>query len=234
METPFRFKQFEIQQQNAPFKVGTDGVLLGAWTNVLSGAHILDIGTGTGLIALMLLQRGAATVDAIEPNEKAVKTAAVNFFRSAYIENLALYHCQLHDFEPQTPYDVIVCNPPFFTNGFIGPNGHRNQARRADFLPLNNLVSFAAKHLSSEGHLGLIIPWERSSELEQTMLHTDMHLRRRRDVFGKQGDATPIRQLAEISPLQGTCREEAPLYIRTQTGFDTDYKHLTSAFYLGL
>lgn len=132
MTRPFRFKQFEISQENAPMKVGTDGVLLGAWVSGSHAKKALDIGTGTGLIALMLAQRNSEIqITAIEPNQLALNDARINIENTEWSNRIELVDSLLGDFVPVSKFDLIISNPPFFQRDLISPNEGRSMARHA-------------------------------------------------------------------------------------------------------
>jgi tRNA1Val (adenine37-N6)-methyltransferase len=145
-------------------KVGTDGVLLGAWTPVKNEPHsILDIGTGTGLVALMLAQRSfAEQIDALEIDDKAYEQAVDNFENSPWGDRLFCYHAGLDEFveEPEDEYDLIVSNPPFYTDDYKSDNSQRDLARFADAMPFEDLIEAASMFLSEKGIFSVIIPFK--------------------------------------------------------------------------
>jgi tRNA1Val (adenine37-N6)-methyltransferase len=156
----FQFKQFTIHQQHAAMKVGTDGVLLGAWADVTNSTRILDIGTGTGLIALMLAQRSNANVDAVELDALACTDAQINFNASPWNDRLKLHQTSIQEFadSQHKNYDLIVCNPPFFKDSLKTPNVSRNIARHNDSLPTDELFNTVIKLLTPDGRFSVIIP----------------------------------------------------------------------------
>lgn len=160
----FHFKQFSIQQDKTAMKVGTDGVLLGAWAPIHDNPKsILDIGTGTGLIALMLAQRTSAEqIDALEISENAFEQATENFENSIWADRLYCYHAGLDEFieEPDCEYDLIVCNPPFYSEDFKTNDVDRNLARFQDAMPFEEIVEAAELLLSENGTLAIIIPFK--------------------------------------------------------------------------
>ncbi len=161
---PFNFKQFTIHQDKCAMKVGTDGVLLGAWTSLDNNpTTILDIGTGTGLIALQLAQRSnASTIDAIEIDDNAFEQAVENFENSNWGDRLFCYHSSLHKFtqEIDEEYDLIVSNPPFYNNAYETKNAERNKARFTSSLSFEELLFSASKLLSENGIFLVIIPFK--------------------------------------------------------------------------
>ncbi len=161
----FSFKQFSVQQDRCAMKVGTDGVLLGAWCPIDNNPFsILDIGTGTGIIALMLAQRSHADqIDALEIDEDAYEQAVENFENSPWSDRLFCFHAGLDEFvdEPEDEYDLIVSNPPFYSEDYKTDNSQRVLARFQDAMPFEELVQAADLLLLSEnGIFSVIIPYK--------------------------------------------------------------------------
>ena len=160
----FSFKQFSVEQDRTAMKIGTDGVLLGAWTPIENNLFsILDIGTGTGIIALMLAQRsGAEQIDALEIDEDAYEQATDNFENSPWNDRLFCFHAGLDEFveEPEDEYDLIVSNPPFYSEDYKSDNGQRDLARFQDAMPFEDLIEAAALLLSENGIFSVIIPFK--------------------------------------------------------------------------
>lgn len=158
MSAPFSFKQFTISQNHAPMKVGTDGVLLGGWCRCENAVTALDIGTGTGLIALMLAQRNSKiAITAIEPNELAIKDAKLNFENSPWNERIVLENTNLESFKTNKTFDLIISNPPFFKNSLHAPDSGRNLARHiTGFSP--RLFAEASTLLNANGTLSGVYP----------------------------------------------------------------------------
>ena len=160
----FSFKQFSIQQDRCAMKIGTDGVLLGAWAPIENNPFsILDIGAGTGVIALMLAQRSnAEQIDALEIDEEAYEQSVDNFENSPWSDRLFCFHAGLCEFveEPEDEYDLIVSNPPFYTDDYKSDNEQRNLARFADAMPFEDLIEAADLLLSENGTFAVIIPFK--------------------------------------------------------------------------
>ena len=155
----FRFKQFEIQQDRCAMKVGTDGVLLGAWAP--GGKRILDIGAGTGLISLMMAQRfPEATVVGIDLDADACSQASENVAASPFADRVNIVHSALQNFEASGLFDAIVSNPPFFVNSMKNPDNKRTMARHTDSLPFRDLFQGVKSLLSDEGVFSAIVPAE--------------------------------------------------------------------------
>ena len=160
----FQFKQFSLEQDQCAMKIGTDGVLLGAWAPIEHIPNqILDIGTGTGIIALILAQRSNATqIDALEIEENAYEQATDNFENSPWNDRLFCFHAGLDEFmdEPEDEYDLIVSNPPFYSEDYKTNNEQRDLARFQDALPFEDLIEAADLLLSENGVLAVIIPFK--------------------------------------------------------------------------
>ena len=160
----FQFKQFSVEQDRCAMKIGTDGVLLGAWTPIDNNPFsILDIGTGTGIIGLMLAQRSnAEQIDALEIDEDAYEQAVDNFENSPWSDRLFCFHAGLDEFveEPEDEYDIIVSNPPFYSEDFKSENEQRDLARFQDAMPFEDLIEAADLLLSENGIFSVIIPYK--------------------------------------------------------------------------
>jgi tRNA1Val (adenine37-N6)-methyltransferase len=158
----FRFKQFNVDQGGCAMKINTDGVLLGALAGAGQPRTILDIGTGTGVIALMLAQRFAyAQIDAVEIDEAAADTAQRNFAGSPFANRLALYNDSFEGYLSQYPdlkYDLVISNPPFYINALVSPGEQKALAKHADEAFFNTLVQSVREHLTATGEFWLILP----------------------------------------------------------------------------
>ena len=166
MSSIFQFKQFKIDQANCAMKVNTDGVLLAALANFRSPLKILDVGTGTGLIALMLAQKyTSAVVHGVEIDQNAADTAKENFLNSPFSNRLVLYHSSIKDYLTETneEYDLIISNPPFFINSLSSQNPEKSLARHTDLSFFDVLLTKSEKHLSQSGHICIILPLETSA-----------------------------------------------------------------------
>lgn len=155
----FRFKQFEIEQDRCAMKVGTDGVLLGAWAQ--GGRRILDIGSGTGLISLMMAQRfPEAEVVGIDMDADACGQARENVMASPFRDRVEIECCRLQDFGGAGTFDAIVSNPPFFVDSMKNPDSKRTMARHTDSLPFRDLFAGVKRLLSDDGIFSAIVPVE--------------------------------------------------------------------------
>lgn len=229
----FTFKKFHITQHRTAMKVGTDGVLLGAWAE--GGAHILDIGTGTGLIALMMAQRfPSAHIDAIEMDEGALADARLNIMRSPFKDRISVIGVTLQRYRAQAdrPYDAIVCNPPYFINSLKNPLQQRAAARHTDTLSYGELARHAAGLLKEGGTFSVIIPAENKGILEPEALFNGLSMQKTVRIRTK-GSKPVKRCLLEFTkgmPDHCTVSEET---LSRPDGTRTEwYKQLTDAFYI--
>lgn len=196
---PFHFKQFSIEQDRCAMKIGTDGVLLGAWTAIADFPNnILDIGTGTGVIAMMLAQRSdAQVIDAVELDDSAYEQATENFENSNWGDRLFCYHAHLYEFalEIDEQYDLIVCNPPFYEQSSLSlkgentPSEERQMARFEDAMPFELLVGAVVKLLSPQGRFNVIIPYDREEDFILLCSRANLYPTRLTRVKGMPGSA---------------------------------------------
>jgi len=160
----FQFKKFTVQQDRCAMKIGTDGVLLGAWSPIPENCYsVLDIGTGTGIIALMIAQRSnAEQIDALEIDENAYEQATENFENSPWDDRLFCFHAGLDELidEPEDEYDLIISNPPFYTENYKTEDEQRDLARFSDAMPFEMLIEAADLLLSENGIFSVIIPFK--------------------------------------------------------------------------
>ena len=237
MSKPFTFKQFTIHQDKCAMKIGTDGVLLGAWAAITSNPNaILDIGSGTGVVALQLAQRSMAeTIDAIELDAGAYEQCVENFEASPWSDRLFCYHASIQEYasEMEEEYDLIISNPPFFVDGPTSGDFSRDTARFDDSLPLEHLLVCALHLLSAEGRFALIISSDREQEIMELAQKHELHLSRRCRLQGRP-DAAFKRSLLEFTIFDTGLIEEK-LSLRDDTGnWSDDYLQLVDPFYLDL
>lgn len=246
----FDFKQFSIRQDRCAMKVGTDGVLLGAWTEVNSHhkarVRVLDIGTGTGLIALMMAQRIAENnssfqIDAIEIDTDAAKQAEENKQDSPWRAQINIIPSSLQEYRTridieEVKYDLMVSNPPFY-NATLKPDDEaRAIARHKDSLPLSEITDFARQHLSEEGTLSLIFPTSYDSEVMTAATLSGLHPIRLCDIVTKKGKPCKRRMATFALPTHPKKDiEKQTLSIRNEIGeYTKEYIQLVEKFYLNL
>jgi len=233
--TYFQFKQFTIHQDKCAMKVGTDGVLLGAWSDPGSARHILDIGTGTGLIALMVAQRTNALIDAIDIDEKAYTQAKENVNASLFSQRIQVYHSSLESFKDNlsaNTYDLIISNPPYFSNSLKSPDAQRTTARHTDTLSLDDLIKDSLSLLSSNGRISLILPSEKKTDLLHITTQNHLYITRMTDVHPTPG-STPKRFLVELSKTANPDYQEESLTIEiARHEYTPEYRALTKDYYL--
>ena len=229
----FQFKQFVIQQGRTPMKVGTDGVLLGAWADVYRTKAVLDIGTGTGLIALMGAQRNhSALVHAIEIEPEACQQALENIQNSPWANRIQLFPSALQNYFPEILYDSIVCNPPFFVHSTKTPNPGRTLARHNDSLPLPDLIRNVQRLLCPEGNFCVILPVNEAQELIKLAQICHLFPAKITRVIPNPGKP-PKRLLVKFTFKPGPTVEDELIIELSRHCYSDKYKALTQAFYLG-
>jgi tRNA1Val (adenine37-N6)-methyltransferase len=178
--TRFAFKQFTIHQEKCAMKVGTDAVLLGAWAKTYGVRRIFDIGTGTGVIALMLAQRCGAHIDAIDIDEQTAEEAKENVQNSPWKDRVHIHHISLQDFVrmQEDKYELIVSNPPYFNDSLPATEASRTKARHTILLPFPDLIFAATKLLSKDGKFYVILPTKEGEQFREMAEAKGLHLRR--------------------------------------------------------
>ncbi len=234
---PFRFKQFTIHQDRVPMKVGTDGILLGAWARIKGADSALDIGAGSGLIALMLAQRNAsAKIHAVEIDHIAFLEAKNNIKNSPWSDRVHVDHISVQDFSRQNSdsFDSIISNPPFFTGGTFSYSQDRNNVRHTVKLPHGDLLMAVRKLLSSNGSFSLILPYLeglRFCELAETY---NLYCVRSQEVLPKAGRQVERLLMEFKREKPEECIQEPQLIIQKGGANDwtEDFRNLTKDFYL--
>jgi tRNA1Val (adenine37-N6)-methyltransferase len=182
----FRFQQFSVLQQHAGMKICTDTVLFGAMAPVNLGDQVLDIGTGTGILALMTAQMGAAKVTAVELTEEAFIEAGINFNNSPWSDRLEAMHQDIQSFAltADRQYALIISNPPFFENHSKTADALRNTARHTDQLPFADLLDITGRLLSPQGLFYLLIPAHAVAKFSAQALEAGLYLIKQTDFRG--------------------------------------------------
>lgn len=225
----FKFKQFDVLQSDTLQKIGTDAMVLGAITCHDAPKNILDVGTGTGVIALMLAQSfPAAHVLGLDIDERACDLAQANFRNSPFSSRLKTVSTSFLDFESTEKFDLIVSNPPYFNTTMYSDNEQRNLARHEGEMTLVKLLNHAAELLNETGKVWLILPAERTEELlaDSTV---DLFLSKRIEIYGKPNKH--VRDILIYGKEVGVCVVES-LTIREESGiYSEEYKELTAEFH---
>jgi len=234
-EEPFRFKQFSIAQDRCSMKVGTDGVLLGAWANTEQAASALDIGTGTGLIAIMLGQRlPEAQIHAVEIDEIACEQARENAETAPWSDRLHIHQESIQDFTRRwsDTFDLIVSNPPFFTGGTFSDKQGRNSVRHTVKLPHSDLLISVRRLLAPDGRFCLILPLIEGLRFRELAETYQLYCTRITEVHPK-ADKPVERLLLQFEREPKACQTDK-LIIQKEKRNDwrKEYVELTKDFYL--
>lgn len=233
----FQFKQFFVQHDQCAMKVGTDGVLLGAWAGELqSYRNILDIGTGSGLVALMLAQRYEnAQIIGIDINSEAYTQATGNFLSSPWSERLHATHISIQEFykHHHSRFDLITSNPPFFKDSLKNPDKDRTIARHTDTLPHDILLEATAHLLTNDGIFCVILPTNQTDEFLRTAQTYHLYEQKRLDVHPTP-QRPAKRTLLTLSKKESALPDRKRLIIESngRHAYSPEYKLLTEAFYL--
>lgn len=230
----FHFRHFSVVQEGSSHKVGTDGVLLGAWVNIEPAAtHYLDVGTGSGLIALMLAQRTPPQVriDAIDIGKEEVLQARENIKCSPWPHKVTVYEGTIQNFNPGYAYDLVASNPPYFVNSLLPTDQRRSGSRHTRELPFGELLTSALKLLSPDGRLALILPYTEGQHFLKMSAALGLHLVRRA-TFRARTDKPSERLLMELSRRNGPLDEGEIILCGEGDEWSDEYRHLTRDFYL--
>ena len=218
-------------------KIGTDGVLLGAWASLKNNPQgILDIGTGTGVIALMLAQRsGAALIDAVEIDEDAYEQAVENFENSDWGDRLFCYHAGFEEFvkemQDEEKYDLIISNPPFYTSNYSSENARRDQARFAEALPFEELLKGVSVLLSQAGKFHAIIPRQEEAHFLELAGKFGLHPHRITRVKGTP-ESPEVRSLLQLGFKDTPPKEDVLIIETARHEYTPEYTELVKDFYL--
>jgi tRNA1Val (adenine37-N6)-methyltransferase len=233
---PFHFKKFSLLHHQSTMKVGTDAMLLGTWVDVSDVRQILDIGSGCGILSLLLAQRCNAPIDAVEIDELSAKEARLNFELSPWKDRLKCYHADVKRFAENInkKYDLIITNPPFFTSEFKTKSARRNLARHTDTLDFELLIRIAERLLTEEGRFVLVLPYTEGMQFIEIAEKQEFHLSKLMKIiptFGK--DCNRLNMEFTKTKPQNIVKET--FTIRNSDGEFTDqYNFLLRDFYLGL
>lgn len=238
MNKPFYFKEFSIDQDKTAMKVGTDAVILGAWCSLETYPDsILDVGSGTGIVALMMAQRSdALTIDAIEIDPNAYEQSIANFEKSDWSDRLFCYHSSFQDFseemkEEEQEYDLIISNPPFYNDSFETKDTSRNIARFTSSMSFIDLLEGVSKLLSNSGIFTTIIPFKEEQFFIKLANKNNLFLNRVCRVKGTDNSEIK-RTMLEFSLHQKKVEETTLVIEKTRHEYTKEYVNLTKDFYL--
>ena len=229
----FRFKQFTVYHDRCAMKVGIDGVLLGCWTNVAKASTVLDIGTGTGLIALMIAQRTDAHIDSIDIDEGAFEQAIINVQASPWSSRLNVVLSSLQDFVSDKKYDLIVSNPPYFVNSLKNPNEQRTTARHTDSLTHEELIDQCIPKLTEGGRICLILPIQEGLSCVEYAQTKGLCCNKLTKVFPKPA-AEAKRLLIELSFRVTETHQESLIIETDRHVYSPEFSLLAKDYYLKL
>ena len=232
---PFIFKQFTVNQDRCAMKIGTDSVLLGAWASLDSNpVSILDIGAGTGILALMLAQRSnAQLIDAIEIDDNAYEQCVENFENAPWSDRLFCYHASLEEFveEMEDQYHLIIANPPFYSEDYKTENQQRDLARFSDALPFGHLLESVSKLLSFEGLFSVVIPYKEQERFIALASKSKLFPNRMLHVKGNPTSEIK-RSLIEFSFSESKTQIHELVIETLRHQYTKAYINLTKSFYL--
>ncbi len=237
MGAPFKFKEFTVNQDRCAMKIGTDGVLLGAWASVTQQPNtVLDIGAGTGVLSLQLAQRCTAQlIDAVEIDSNAFEQCTDNFEQSPWADRLYCYHAAIQEYASQIEekYDLIVSNPPFYNDQYKSGDPQRDTARFTDALPFNHLVICVAQLLEESGTFAVIIPKKSETEFIAVAAKANLFPKRICSVFGSPNSEAK-RILIEFSFNKSAVKTSELIIETSRHKYTQDYIKLTKDFYLNM
>lgn len=227
----FHFNQFSIQQTNSILKVGTDAMVLGSLVKTGNASHVLDIGTGTGVLALMMAQMNStANVTAVEVDELSAKDCKENFTNSPWNHRLEIIVKDILEFEADNHFDLIICNPPFYSNSLSNENKRLASAKHAVHLPFDQLFQKIASLLSENGKYWMILPFQDKQLVSDLAEKSGLFPEIDYSVNGKPNQ--PVRTVFCFGQLKSTTIESHEITIRNHDNSYTEaYKKLTVDFH---
>jgi tRNA1Val (adenine37-N6)-methyltransferase len=226
----FKFKHFQIHQENTALKVGTDSMLLGALCHWENPSRLLDIGTGTGVLPLMCAQRFAfEEIVGIEISEKAIIDARINAGNSPFISRISIVNQAIQDYDPAKRFDAIISNPPFFENSSKNPNEHKSLARHTESLSFLELLQSISRLLTKDGKAWIIVPFESKENIIQLARENELFVSDLITLFGKPNK--PTREIISFNKQISEVHSSS-ICIRTEDGaYTEEYKVLTQEFH---
>jgi tRNA1Val (adenine37-N6)-methyltransferase len=237
LNTWFQFKEFIIRQDKCAMKVCTDACLFGSWVadkislGQISPKHILDIGSGTGLLSLMLAQKSTAAIDAVEIDPGAFQQASENITGSVWRDRIKIHHQSIIDFTSPEKYDLIISNPPFYENDLKSEDEGRNKAMHDTALSFENLAKAIKNHLSESGNAAVLLPFHRVPIFEKALNAEGLYVQEKMNVA--HSPKHPFFRSLLMIGFHKTDLQEAELMIRNgQHEYDENFKFLLKDYYL--
>ncbi len=227
----FQFQTFSVKQKQCAMKIGIDSVLLGAWCPIQGATRILDLGAGSGLLSLMMAQRSAATIEAIEIEENAFHQACENIEDSIYKKQIKIIHGAVQSFEPEEKYDLIISNPPYFENSLLSKDTKRNTARHQTTLNLDAFFKHCDRLLTIDGKLGFILPFSFLDKVTTLAKQYHFHPAVITEITGREGKQ-PNRLLFYLQKKETHCLQEKMTIYNKEGKYTPEFKELTEQFYL--
>lgn len=234
MKSAFRFKQFSIYDNACAMKLGADSVLLGGLTETQHSLYVLDIGTGCGILALMLAQKSNALIDAVEIEASASHQAFENFEQSKWSERIKIYHDSIQEYSDKCSrkYECIVCNPPYFQGYLKSPDENKNFAKHNTYLNFDELSICVKKLLSENGLFWAIIPVSEKNNFQKAFLNSGLYCRKIINIFDKP-EKEPHRIVFCFSTTIPETTENKSLYIKNSDSTPSKaFIELTKDFYI--
>ena len=232
---PFHFKYFSLYHHRSTMKVGTDAVLLGRWVEVKPTDIVLDIGTGCGILPMMLAQKGVSQVDAVDLDAVSVEEATVNFKASQWRDQLQAYCSDIADFQTDRKYDLVISNPPFFIRSFKCDADRKSRARHTDVtLSFETLCEAVCRLMDAKGRFAVVLPVTESMDFLKVADSYGLYLCKRMTIIPIEGKE-PNRVNLELQFAQSAAVQEESFVIRgTDNRFTRQYNEFLKEYYLGL
>ena len=232
---PFHFKYFSLYHHRSTMKVGTDAILLGCWVEVRSTDVVLDVGTGCGLLPLMLAQKGVGQVDAVDIDKASIEEATINFKASQWRDRLQAFCADIADFQTDRRYDLVISNPPFFNRFSKCDSERKSKARHNDAgLSYATLCHEVCRLMQSEGRLSLVLPFDVSDLFLEEAEKVGLYLHKRMTIIPIEG-RDPNRVNLELGLSKTAEIQEETFVIRNaDKRFTEQYKEFLRDYYLGL
>ena len=229
--THFKFKQFNVHQQHTAMKVTTDACILGAYTNVSQVENILDIGTGTGLLSLMLSQRCEAKIDSIEIDESAYSQAITNVNESIFSNKITVHHVSIQQFSTDNFYDLIISNPPFFQNHLKSETISRNNSLHTDTLSFEDLLNSVLRLLTHNGTFVVLLPAYESSIFEQLCISKELYPQKKLTIRHRKGGKI-LRIITTFERIKKEINNEELIIKNPDESYTLDFQALLKDYYL--